>query len=125
MKSVVFYLGLGILFTHELDAVANHEWRVIPLVSWLSEDTARIVFVLLHVPIFAFVVAAVSSENVTTKLRTKFWVSVFLVVHAILHVAFAVHPEYEFKSLVSSVLIYGGAACGLLYLWLSRKRVNT
>jgi hypothetical protein len=124
MKNVAFYSGVGFLFAHELDAVANHEWRVLPLTSWLSEELGQIVFVGLHVPVFAFLVAIVSSENENTRLRSRFWVSVFLVVHGILHTGFAIHPEYEFESVISSVLIYGGAACGLVYLWLNRKRAN-
>ena len=42
--------------------------------------------------------------------------SAFLIVHAILHYLFTGHPDYEFSSLLSSFLIYGAAACGLLYI---------
>ena len=31
MKDVIFYLGLGAPLTHELDAMTDHEWRVLPL----------------------------------------------------------------------------------------------
>ena len=37
---------MGTLFTHELDAMLNHEWRVLPLTSWLSDEIGMIVFVL-------------------------------------------------------------------------------
>jgi hypothetical protein len=32
MRSLTFCFGVGALFTHEPDAVPNHEWRVLPLV---------------------------------------------------------------------------------------------
>ena len=44
MKDTVFYLGLGTLFTHELDAMPNHEWRVMPLLGRLPDDTGMLVF---------------------------------------------------------------------------------
>ena len=63
MKNVFFYLGLGTLFTHELDAVSNHEWRVLPILRSLPEMSAMNAFVLLHIPIFAVVVALVASAG--------------------------------------------------------------
>ena len=38
MKKIILYLGVGALFTHELDAMTNHEWRVLPLTSFLGEE---------------------------------------------------------------------------------------
>ena len=46
MKGTLFHLGLGTLFTHELDAVANHEWRVLPLLCRLPDDAGMVVFVI-------------------------------------------------------------------------------
>ena len=44
MKNIIFYLAMGIMFTHELDAMPNHEWRVLPLTSWLPDEYGIIVF---------------------------------------------------------------------------------
>jgi len=63
MKNVIFYLGMGVLFTHELDAVAHHEWRILPLTNSLPEDIALSTFVLAHVPLFAIAIAAVASPK--------------------------------------------------------------
>lgn len=116
MKDIVFYLGLGTLLTHELDAMPNHEWRVLPLVGALPDDVAPIVFVALHVPIFAALLALVGSSDPRTRSLSRLGVGVFLVVHGLLHVAFMGHAAYEFSSLLSQTLIFGGAAFGALYL---------
>jgi hypothetical protein len=38
MRDLAFSLGLGSPFTHELDAVPNHEWRGLPLLETLPDD---------------------------------------------------------------------------------------
>lgn len=124
MKSVAFYLGLALLFTHELDAMPNHEWQVLPLLRGLTESVAEATFVVAHVPIFAIVIACIASLNPTIRSMARDIASAFLVVHALLHFAFSGHPAYQFSSLLSSILIYGAAVCGLSYLvarWIERK----
>ena len=113
MKERFFYLGIGLFFTHELDAMTNHEWRVLPLTSWLSDDMGRLVFVAAHVPLFAILVALTASLNSVVRSRTRVWLSAFLILHAL----FVLHDKYEFDALMSNILIYGAAICGLLYLW--------
>ena len=124
MKDLIFYLGVGLLFTHELDAMQNHEWRVLPLTSWLSEEFGRTIFILIHIPLFAVLVGLLSSQNQVIQLRTKFWISAFLVIHGLLHAVFITHERYEFESLLSNVLIFGGAICGMLYLVFDRRNAE-
>ncbi|NIL95063.1 MAG: hypothetical protein GTO71_11670 [Woeseiaceae bacterium] len=124
MKSFVFYLGLALFFTHELDAMTNHEWRVLPLLDGLKDSVGRITFVIAHVPIFAIVIASIASLNLRTRSMARDIASGFLVAHALLHFAFSGHSEYEFGSSLSSILIYGAALCGLLYFlarWMEEK----
>lgn len=115
MKNAIFYLGLGLLFTHEMDAMPNHEWRVLPLIQSLSEATGEIVFLVAHVPIFALIIAFAASMNRKTRLLTQKIACGFLVVHAMLHFAFSGHSSYEFSSTLSNSLIYGAALCGIAY----------
>jgi hypothetical protein len=121
MRNLAFYLGLGALLTHELDAVANHEWRVLPLVRTLPDDVGLTVFVALHVPIFALLVAGVASTKPGIRDGTRIGVALFLVIHALLHLLFSDHPAYEFHSILSDVLIFGGAACGAVYIALQAR----
>ncbi len=115
-KAVVFYLGLGTLLTHEMDAMTHGEWRVLPVTRWLAEDVGRHLFVVAHIPIYALVIGLVASLHPATRDRARFWVSVFLVVHAGLHALFSGHPAYGFEGLLSNGLIYGAAILGAAYL---------
>ena len=120
----LFLIGVSLLFTHELDAMTHSEWRVLPLTSWLEPETGRVVFVALHVPIFALVLGWLTSQLPERVIKAQFWVSVFLVVHAGLHVAFSGQPHYSFDGVLSNTLIFGAAVFGALYLaanyWLGR-----
>ena len=116
IRNLAFYLGAGALFTHELDAMTNHEWRVLPLTAWLPEEIGRTAFVALHVPLFAALIALLASRDERVRRRSMFALGAFLVVHAGLHAAFSGHPHHEFSSALSLALIYGGALCGVVHL---------
>jgi hypothetical protein len=117
-----FLLGVSLLFTHELDAMTHAEWRVLPLTSWLDPEVGRIVFVVLHVPLFALVLGGLTSLVPERAAKVQFWVSVFLIVHAGLHLAFARHPANEFEGVLSNTLIFGAAVFGAVHLWGVRAR---
>lgn len=109
--------GISFLFTHEMDAMTQQEWLVLPLTSWLEPDLGRYVFVLAHIPIFALVIGLLSSLNERYRLRTERVLAGFLVIHAGLHMLFANHPNYFFNNWLSQLLIFGAAAFGGAY-WL-------
>jgi len=125
MKNVIFYFGLGTIITHELDAMANHEWRVLPLTNWLTDEYGCLLFLFLHIPLFALLVALVASTNETIRNRTRIGISLFLVVHGILHILFIGNTNYEFKTVTSNILIFGGAALGLVYVLLEYVNKQT
>ena len=116
LKSL-FLLGVSLLFTHELDAMTHSEWRVLPLTSWMAPGLGRVVFVALHVPIFALVLGWLTSRLPERAVQGQFWISVFLVVHAGLHVVFSGLPHYTFEGILSNTLIFGAALFGVAYLW--------
>ena len=115
-RDIAFYLGLGSLFTHELDAVPNHEWRALPLLGTLSDETGMIVFIAAHVPLFAVVLALIASSNVRTREFSRLCIGAFLLFHGLLHALSIGQATYEFSSTLSNVLIFGAAAFGALYL---------
>lgn len=125
MRDAVFYLGLGAFFTHELDAMPNHEWRVLPVIRALPDDVGMAVFVALHLPLFAGVIALVASNNEGVRRVSRLVVAGFLVVHALLHVLFSGHPDYEFSTRLSELLIFGGAGLGAGYLALELRDRRT
>jgi hypothetical protein len=73
-------------------------------------------FILLHVPLFAVLLALVSSTNKPLRKRSRSGVCLFLIIHAGLHLWFMGNPSYEFASTVSNVLIFSGALFGVLHL---------
>lgn len=124
MKNNIFYLGFGLLCTHELDAIVNNEWQILPLTNWLPIEYGQSVFILFHIPLFSFLVAMISSQNQLVRNRTKFGISVFLVAHGLLHTAYMSHQNYEFESVLSNFLIFGGAITGITYLIINKFHVS-
>ena len=120
LTEALFYLALSIFFTHELDAVLSHEWRVMPLLKLLPDKQGMMIFVATHIPLFAGITAAAASRNQKNRRITRLVICMFLVFHAGLHYGFSGDPAYEFDALLSSGLIYGGAATGALYLLLDQ-----
>ena len=122
VAETAFYLGLAALFTHELDAMTHHEWRLLPLLNHLRDDVGRVTFVALHVPLFAAIIAWIASTRPRVRSLGRLVVSAFLVVHAGLHLLFTGHPDYTFHSALSYSLIFGGAICGAVYLGMRFRR---
>lgn len=110
---LIYYAMVGAFFTHELDAVKRHEWRVLPLTSWLPETTGEQVFIWMHVPLFALLLWGGDGEPVNA---TRQYLSAFAILHVGLHFAFRRHPAYEFNTVSSWALIGLTGALGALYL---------
>jgi hypothetical protein len=121
MKDAIFYLGIATLFTHELDAMPNHEWRGMPVLQSLPDDVAMTLFVVLHVPLFAGLIALVASRTPRTRAVSRLVVAAFLILHGVLHLLKTGDPTHEFSSVLSQALIFGGAALGGTYLALELK----
>lgn len=117
----VFLAGFSLLLTHELDAVARSEWRVLPLLEWLPDDTGFVVFVVLHVPLFAVLLWLVGHVDLQVRRRWQRIVAAFLVLHAGLHLVFSGHAHYDFHAALSRSLIFGGGAFGALFLVLDGR----
>ena len=52
MRTIIYYLAIAALFTHELDAVLNFEWRLLFHLFTLTESVASALFIGLHLPLF-------------------------------------------------------------------------
>ncbi|MEF8789361.1 MAG: DUF6713 family protein [Haloarculaceae archaeon] len=116
-----FYAVLALLLGHELDAVARHEWRLLPVLRSLPDGVAGRLFVALHVPLCLSLFALDASSSDRTRRRFRLAVDAFAVVHAGLHVWFGDHPDDEFDAPSSRLLIHGAAAAGLLHGLLSMR----
>jgi apolipoprotein N-acyltransferase len=122
MKSLWLYLGLACIATHELDAVTHEEWRLLYVLRALPPELARDAFVALHVPLFAGLIWLTHHPNPRWREAMRGVLMAFLVVHLGLHWRLSTHPLYTFHTALSWSLIVGGAASGLAYLLLVRRR---
>jgi len=116
---LLFFTGLAFLLCHELDAVAQAEWRLLPFLSEMNDGDAYVVFVLLHVPLLALVLWWTGTTAPRARHRSQLLVDAFLVIHAGLHTALRSHEDYTFHTTLSDVCIYGAAALGLIHAALS------
>ncbi|MCP5042335.1 MAG: hypothetical protein GY944_15020 [bacterium] len=121
MKDFVFYVALACLFTHELDAVPNHEWRLLPVLKTLPDSTGMWAFVAGHVPLIALVLAVVASLKPRMRSVSRRAVGGFACVHGLAHWLLMGDPAYEFASPLSNVLIFGAATCGAIFLVMEWK----
>jgi ABC-type phosphate transport system permease subunit len=108
----VYRASLAFLICHELDAVRNQEWTMLPLLSFLPNDIGYHVFTLLHVPIFTLVLIFYR--------RPLFRKSIdyFQIFHCGLHILALWCPRNQFTSVTSWILISGSmvcAVCDLVY----------
>jgi len=121
MKDFWFLLGLGFISTHELDAVTQHEWRLLYVLRSLPEALAANVFVAVHVPLFAVLVWLTHHPVVRWREASRLVLMIFLVIHVGLHLRLSGHTLYTFHSPLSKALIFGAGLCGLIYLALAIK----
>lgn len=119
MHPLLFYLGLALLLTHELDAVRLREWRMLPWLSRLPDKRARPVFILGHAPLLFGLLWLVMATGESTGPHplVAIGIDLFLLLHLVLHLIFLRHPRNEFRSAASWSLIAGGAAAGGADAW--------
>mgnify|MGYP001791536999 FL=1 len=116
MKNLILYLGFATILTHELDAMTQSEWRLLFLLRNLPEQTASVAFVVLHVPLIAALLWLTNNESEVIKNWSRIALSVFLIIHTVLHKLLENSPNYTFDSTLSLWLIYSAGLFGLIYL---------
>jgi len=124
MHVALYYLALAFLITHELDAVAHSEWRLLFVLRNLEDAAAAQTFVALHVPLLFAVLWHSHHARREIGYWTRGGVAVFLVVHTLVHFALSGAPQYDFDGVLSRILILSSGAFGGLYLisqWRSRE----
>lgn len=110
LAEIVFLLNLAWMMTHELDAIQQHEWRVLPLTRWMVDAWGYRIFVLAHIPLFVLCMAFRDSIEFQIALDA------FFIIHIGLHWLFRNHPEYTFDNWLSQLLIVGVAPLAILHL---------
>ena len=113
MIAHVYFAMLALFVAHELDAVKRHEWRVLPLTSFLPEKPAEQIFIWAHVPLFWGLFHFGAGDPTSS---VAIGLSAFAVVHVGLHVLFMRHEKYEFNTVSSWALILGAGVFGAAHL---------
>ena len=118
---VLVQLMLAVLFTHELDAMTQSEWRLLYVLSSLSDEQGRWWFVAIHVPLFWTLIALTHHGNDHVQRASRIGLSAFCIIHALLHWRLASDPLSTFVSPLSWSLIVGAAALGAAYLGMAAR----
>ncbi len=113
---LIFYTGLSLLLTHELDAIKQHEWRIFPGLSNLKENLSYHLFVALHLPLYILILWLVCHPSEYVRFWFQIGVDGFLIVHLGLHLFFKSHDKYEFNQQFSKIIINLMALTGLIHI---------
>ncbi len=113
LSQILFYLMLAFFFTHELDAVKRHEWRLLPKISFLPDHIVERIFIWLHIPLFLMIFYYAAGE---VNSGFNLFLSGFSVVHAGGHWLFRKHPACEFNNPTSWTLISATGIFGALHI---------
>jgi hypothetical protein len=118
---VLTQLMLAVLFTHELDAMTQSEWRLLYVLRSLSDEHGRWWFVAIHIPLFWMLIALTHHASTHVQHASRIGVAVFCIIHALLHWRLASDPLSTFSSPLSWILILGAAALGTAYLGMAAR----
>ena len=116
IRDWLFLLAFSLLNAHELDAMSQHEWRILFVLRDLPSDFAEQVFVILHVPLVAILLWLTFHRNAVVSAWSRRAVCAFGIIHVGLHWHLQDHPAYTFHSSLSEFLIVGYGFAGLCYL---------
>ncbi len=113
MDSLFYWLMLASLLTHELDAVKRHEWRIFPILRSLPDPMGEQIFIWSHIPVFLLLL--LGSTNGTTSVFA-IGLSLFSIVHVVLHWVLRRHPACELNNSSSWTLIVLPGLLGAVHL---------
>ena len=107
---------LAVMFTHELDAMTQSEWRLLYVLRGLSDEQGRWWFVAIHIPLFWALIMLTHHQSELVQSLSRSGFAVFCIIHALLHWLLASNPLSTFSSPLSWGLILGAATLGIAYL---------
>lgn len=109
--NLLFLTGFCFLLAHEMDAVRAKEWRLLPVLKQMDDQSGYITFTVLHVPIYVVLLWVLFNDGDVHR-GLRIGLDIFFVVHLMLHVLLRNLPENRFGSMFSWVLIVGAGLFG-------------
>ena len=116
VADTIFYIGIVLLFTHELDAISRHEWRMFPFICQLEESLGYRVFVMLHIPLLLLIFWFIAYASESMRYVFQICMDIFFILHLGIHYLFRSHPKNEFRGTFSTSLIGLTALAGFVHL---------
>lgn len=107
---VAFFVG------HEIDATYRKEWRLLPVLRKMKDETAAAWFITLHVPVVFLLLALIALPETGFAVVSRNVFCAFAVVHVGLHAFWPKSDLYLFDNTASRSLIYGAGLFGVLSL---------
>lgn len=120
-QDFLFFLGFAFLVCHEIDAVAQHEWRLLPILGGLDDEVAYPWFVLLHAPLLAAMLWATTHGSRVLRIRSRVGLDLFFALHAGIHFLLRYDELAPFDTLTSQICIYSAGAIGLAHALLTLR----
>jgi len=116
INDMLFYLGIALFLTHELDAIQRHEWRIFPVIRKLKDEIAYYWFTILHIPLFFLLLWLMYHPSESTRFWFQISMDVFFIVHMVLHKLLNSDKKYEFVGVFSKVIIFSMGIVGMAHL---------
>lgn len=113
---LIFLIAFSLLAGHEMDAIARHEWRLLPGLSLLDDDPARDLFTLLHIPVYIGILWGAFFASDRARQLTRLVFCIAMMAHGAAHFILSDHVLYEFVPPVETITVYGAALAGLTYI---------
>ena len=67
MPTLFYYLGISLLFAHEMDAVAHKEWQLLYVLRTMTDQMAYPLFVAMHVPLFFVIIISAVLGGIVSR----------------------------------------------------------
>ncbi len=122
IPNALIQLMLAVLFTHELDAMTQSEWRLLYVLRNLNDEQGRWWFVALHIPLFWALIVLTHHSSDLVQRASRIGFAAFCIIHALLHWRLASDTLSTFTSPLSWSLILGAAALGAVFFGVEARR---
>ena len=113
---MLFVLKLSLLLLHEMDAVRAREWKMFIFLKSMREETAYIIFSVVHLPLYFWALFTISQPFSSGYTFVYLITDVFLIAHTVIHFFFRRHAANSFSSAYSNALIYIMGVLAVIHL---------
>ncbi len=112
----IFYIGLALFLTHQLDAIRCHEWRLLPGLRHLEDGKASRILIVSHIPVLVILLWFISYTNSMVQFWFQAILDVMFMGHLGKHILWRNHENNEFNGPLSKIFILFTALAGLFHL---------